>query len=69
MKTNTSRNLLPTNQNTGFEILGSQSNRQIQDYMLRMAKVSGSSIVLPEIEEVMCFLSKVCFMTVVVTVK
>ena len=36
--------LLLTNQNTGFEILGNQSNRRIQDFMLQMTKISASSI-------------------------
>ena len=36
--------LLPTNQNTGFVILGNQSHRRVQDFMLRMTKISGSGI-------------------------
>ena len=38
--------LLPTSQNTEFEVLGSQSNRRIQDFMLRMTKIYSSRIVM-----------------------
>ena len=38
------RDLLPTNRNIGFEIVGNQSDRQIQEFMLRMTKISGSSL-------------------------
>ena len=40
-----SRILLPTNHNTVFKISGSQSNYRNQEFVLRMTKVSGSSIV------------------------
>ena len=39
-----SHDLLLANKNTKFEILANQSNRRIQSLMLRMTKISGSSI-------------------------